>query len=209
MIIQSIARSFAPQTLALLDELRLSLFGVRTRRLHTALVEDGIAGEIDCRIATEADRVLGVVLAAPASYWRTAPLKHWGVAIDCVRARLSVGAQDAAADRESFISPETPAVLCDGAPALTWAEPGDAWRIILVGTSAPARGQGVAGHLYRRLMAERSLVARIAIDNTASIRLHRSLGWTLYRDGAVVLAVHERGRQAACGGIAAGCRPTP
>jgi len=46
-------------------------------------------------------------------------------------------------------------------------------------------------------MAERSLVARIAKDNTPSIRLHRSLGWRLYADGPVVLAVYERARQAA------------
>jgi hypothetical protein len=209
MIIQRVDRAFAPQTLTLLDELRLSLFGIRTRRLHAALVEDGISGDIDCRIATEDGRVKGVVLAAPASYWRTAPLKHWGVAIDCVRARLGFAAHDAAIDRASSIAPETASALCERAPARTWADPGDAWRIILVGTGVAARGQGVAAHLYRSLMAERSLVARIAVDNTPSIRLHRSLGWALYRDGAVALAVHERGRQAACGGIAAGCRPTP
>jgi L-amino acid N-acyltransferase YncA len=41
-------------------------------------------------------------------------------------------------------------------------------------------------------MRDRSLVARIAADNHASIRLHRSVGWRLYPDGEVVLAVHER-----------------
>jgi len=44
--------------------------------------------------------------------------------------------------------------------------------------------------LYRGVMADRSLVARIARDNEASLRLHASLGWRLYDDGDVVLAVH-------------------
>ena len=64
-------------------------------------------------------------------------------------------------------------------------------RIILVGTASSDRGRGVAAQLYRSLMANRSLVARIAVDNAASIRLHHSLGWRLYRDGGVLLAIHE------------------
>jgi len=49
----------------------------------------------------------------------------------------------------------------------------------------------VAADLYRALMRDRSLVARVAPANHASIRLHRSVGWRLYPDGDVVLAVHE------------------
>jgi hypothetical protein len=41
-------------------------------------------------------------------------------------------------------------------------------------------------------MRDRSLVARIAADNHVSLRLHRAVGWRLYPDGGVVLAVHER-----------------
>ena len=74
---------------------------------------------------------------------------------------------------------------------MTWAEPGDAWRIIYVGTAPAARGRGIGADLYRTITAERPLVARIAADNTASIRLHRSTGWQLFRDGEVLLAVHR------------------
>ena len=196
-MIERLERRHAPQTLALLEELRLSLFGVQSRRLHTALIDDGVMHDIDCRVATESDRVLGVVLAAPASYWRSAPLKHWGLALDCVRARISPSSHEDANDRGPALSPEAMAGLCSDAPSRTWTAPGDAWRIILVGTAVAARGNGIAARLYRSLMADRSLVARIAIDNAPSIRLHRSLGWRLYRDGAVALAVHERGDQAA------------
>src|SRR5262249_31095534 len=68
----------------------------------------------------------------------------------------------------------------------------NAWRIIVVGTAPDMRGRGIAADLYRVLMRDRTLVARIAVDNHASIRLHRSVGWRLYPDGDVVLAVHER-----------------
>jgi hypothetical protein len=82
--------------------------------------------------------------------------------------------------------------LDGGPPPRTWTHPGDAWRIIVVGTAAEARGLGVAAALYRAVMRDRSLVARIAADNEPSIRLHRSVGWHLYRDGDVVLAVHVK-----------------
>src|SRR5262245_65460329 len=78
----------AGETVALLDDLRVSLFGLESHRLHAALVDDGLAGYVDCRIVTDSERVLGVVLAAPASYWRSALLCHWAVAAECVAARL-------------------------------------------------------------------------------------------------------------------------
>ena len=77
-----------------------------------------------------------------------------------------------------------------GAPPVTWSNPGNAWRIIFVGTAPEARGAGIAASLYRSVMRDRSLVARIARDNHASIRLHRAVGWRLYADGDVVLGVH-------------------
>lgn len=209
MNIQRLDRHHAPQTLALLDDLRLSLFGVRSRRLHAALVHDSLKRHVDCRIAAESGRVLGVVLAAPASYWRWAPLRHWSLALECLRARARPRPHHSTTGRALPVNPGTIAAMQTGTPPRTWNAPADAWRIILVGTAAAARGHGIAAQLYRSLMAERSLVARIAVDNTPSIRLHRSLGWCLYPDGDVALAVHVRDAQAASGGIAAGCRSTP
>ena len=183
----------APQTAALLDGLRVSLFGVQSRRLYDSLVFDGIARRIDCRVAVAADGVCGLVLAAPRLYWIAAPLIHWGVALDCARARFGEP-RDAHAAPPSNPGTIASGVFDGGAPRRTWHDPADAWRIIVVGTASAARGRGVAAELYRALMRDRSLVARIAADNYASIRLHRSVGWRLYPDGEVVLAVHERGR---------------
>jgi hypothetical protein len=208
MNIQRLDRHYAPQTLALLDDLHVSLFGIQSRRLHAILVHDGLKHQIDCRIAVDSGDLLGVVLAAPASYWRSTPLKHWRLALECLRARLGASAP-APEGKHATPAPETVAAMRTGTPPRTWKTPADAWRIILVGTAARARGRGVAAQLYRDLMADRSLVARIAVDNTPSIRLHHSLGWSLYADGDVALAVHVRNHQAASGGITAVCRSTP
>jgi hypothetical protein len=196
--VRRLERTHAPQTVALLAALRVSLFGIQSPHLHDALVGDAVAQRIDGRIARDADDVCGVVLAAPRAYWKAAPLTHWGVAVDCLRARLFASDQPHAQPSSTDIASAAPGVEYDaGPPHRTWAEPGDAWRIIVVGTAPAARGRGVAAALYRAVMRDHSLVARIAPDNHASLRLHRSVGWRLYQDGEVVLAVHERGENLA------------
>jgi hypothetical protein len=195
MKVQFVGRNHARQTVALMAELRVSLFGTGSRRLHTTLVNDATRGAIDCRIAAESEEVIGVVLAAPASYWRRTLLTHWALAFECVRARIT-RREPAASSLASEARADLAALMDSGTPPVTWNNPADAWRIIFVGTAARARGKGVAGELYRSVMADRSLVARIALDNTPSIRLHHSLGWRVYRDGDVALAVHLRDWQA-------------
>ena len=188
MTIEQLQRSHKRDSVALLDDLRVSLFGVSSRRLYTALAHDAATGAIDGRVATNGGSICGLVLAAPASYWRSAMLTHWPLALECVAARLTRhnGTHSPQPPNQAPITPVR------GLPSMTWAEPRDAWRIIIVGTAEDARGKGVAARLYRSVMAERSLVARIAVDNTPSIRLHESLGWRIYPDGAVLLAVHDR-----------------
>ncbi|HKB09019.1 MAG TPA: hypothetical protein VKD69_00140 [Vicinamibacterales bacterium] len=193
-VVQRLDGSHAAPAAALLAELRVSLFGIHSRRLYDALVADSVGGKIDGRIAAASGEVCGVVLAAPRGYWTSAPLTHWRLGLECARARLFGGPPFHAAHSSSAAAkPSTPRVAYDdGPPRRMWDEPGDAWRIIIVGTAASARGRGVAAELYRAVMRDRSLVARIAADNHASLRLHRSVGWRLYPDGDVVLAVHER-----------------
>ena len=180
----------ADATVALLGELRVELLGVRSRRLHEALVSDAVEGRIDGRIAQESGCVAGVVLAAPARYWRTLPARRWGLALEVLGARLR--RRGIAAARAHGSTRELGHPVRTDAPPRTWSAPGDAWRIIFVGTGAASRGRGVAAALYRDLMADRSLVARIALDNGPSLRLHQATGWQLHRDGGVALAVHLR-----------------
>jgi GNAT superfamily N-acetyltransferase len=190
-------------TSALLSDLRVSLFGIQSRRLHDTLVADAQRHRIDCRIAIRADAVCGVVLAAPRSYWYWALAAHPALALACLGARLRRPRRvdhavprrvngEARTDAPSSADGNTAQAFETGPPPRTWADPGDAWRIIIVGIAPAARGHGVAATLYRALMRDHSLVARIAADNAASIRLHRSVGWRLYPDGDVVLAVHVK-----------------
>lgn len=199
--IQHLDRSFEAQTVALLGALHVSLFGVQSPRLHSALAADAILKRIDCRVAVADDQVWGVVIAAPKSYWRSALGWHPALAVACIRARFSPvrqrdcdshAAEESREHSRSAPAAAGPRVLAAeiGAPPRTWSDPGDAWRIVIVGTAEDARGLGIGAALYRALMRDRSLVARIAAGNEASIRLHRSVGWRLYRDGEVVLAVH-------------------
>lgn len=193
MRIGRIDRQYSEQAIALLQHLHVSLFGVDSVRLHAAIVDDAVRGRVDGRIAIEAGTVRGVVLAAPRSYWWSLLLRRPDIAAQCVRARV--------ARRRVREEPPSPGHspgeasgegMPAGAPPRTWQSPGDAWRIIFVGTAADARGRGVAAALYRSLMADRSLVARIAIENAPSLRLHQAVGWQVYRDGDVALAVHIR-----------------
>ena len=190
--IQPLDAEHARQTAALLDDLRVSLFGIQSARLYATLAADALQQRIDCRIATTGDQVCGAVIAAPRSYWLSTLVRHTGLAFAGIRARLLARPQRFAGNREAGSAPDAAVHgrFDSGPPPRTWADPGDAWRIIFVGTAPEARGLGVAAALYRALMRDRSLIARIAADNEPSIRLHRSVGWRLYPDGDVVLAVH-------------------
>src|SRR5580765_430355 len=188
MNIERVSQEYATQAITLLEDLHVSLLGISSPHLLTVVVNDGIRAAIDCRIACDRGEVKGVVIAAPASYWRSLPAKHWEIALACIRARLT----GHPAASPAVVPSETHALMQAGVPPRTWRDPGDAWRIIFVGTAADARGKGIAAKLYQSVMTDRSLVARVALDNTASLRLHHSLGWRLYRDGGVALAVHVR-----------------
>jgi GNAT superfamily N-acetyltransferase len=190
--VQRIAPNHAADALALLEQLHVSAFGISSPRLHAALVDDAFAGRIDCRVAIESGRVVGLVLAAPASYWQSAFWTHWRLAAECVLARLRGRLSSVASHSHPPVERGIRAGMEEGPPPRTWTTPGDAWRIIFIGTAPAVRRRGIAAQLYRTLMIDRSLVARIAADNAHSLELHRTLGWRLYPDGDVVLAVYLR-----------------
>ena len=197
MTIERLQPMHERDVVALLDDLRVSLFGVSSHRLHKVLAHDAAAEVIDGRVAVDGGRLRGLVLAAPASYWRVAMLAHWVLAMECAAARITLAVRRSPMARLTDRHRGERATSHNGAPARTWADPGDAWRIIIVGTAEDARGRGIGAELYRHVMAERPLVARIAADNAASIRLHQSLGWRIYPDGPVLLAVHHSAGAAA------------
>lgn len=187
--VQPLTRSQAAAARRLMEDLALTLFGIHSSSLHSGLIEDSLRRRIDCRLEIEDAAVRGLVLTAPASYWYRAPLRHPLIGLDCIRARIRQ--KEPAHPTTAGTRAEMGGEFDPESPNRTWDNPGDAWRVIFVGTARAARGQGVGARLYESVMADRPLVARIAADNVASLRLHRSLGWRLYRDGSVVLAVHD------------------
>jgi hypothetical protein len=192
IVITPLTERYASDATALLGELRVSLLAVCSATLHHALVQDALVGRIDCRVALDDSRVVGIVLAAPCQYWWQLPVWwHWSVGGKMLRARLVHGGGHSRTTLDDA-EPDMLALLDSGSPSRTWKHPGDAWRIIFVGTATSARGRGIAARLYRDLMSVRSLVARVDLRNRPSICLHRSLGWRLYRDADVALAVHLR-----------------
>src|SRR5438046_3132708 len=80
IVIQALDSQHAQQTIALLDDLRVSLFGVQSARLYATLTADALHQRIDCRIATAADQVCGAVIAAPRRYWLSTLVRHAGIA---------------------------------------------------------------------------------------------------------------------------------
>src|SRR3954463_14088116 len=89
MNIERVSQKYATRTVTLLEDLHVSLFGISSQRLLTIIVNDGIRAAIDCRIACDQGEAKGVVIAAPASYWRSLPATHWDIAMASLRARLA------------------------------------------------------------------------------------------------------------------------
>ena len=154
--------------------LRVSLFGVCSPRLHAALIEDALRNAIDCRVAVEGADVQGVVL-------RGAPI------VLALGAPETLGFSPRSASRRAWRA-ANPSALTACRSSLSICRPPACRRdrgrsrATRGGSFSSARrnpraGRGVAAQLYRSLMADRSLVAHVALDNAPSIRLHRSLGW--------------------------------
>jgi hypothetical protein len=193
--VQAVDREHAEETVALMRQMSVSLFGIHSPRLHRAIVGDALRGRVDCRLALDGNGdVLGIAFAARPWYWWTAPLTHWGVAYECVRARLERRGHARRASGRSGAGPTggEPLPLADGEPPLTWRRPGRAWRMIFLGIVSRARGRGIGTTLFRAYMADRAFVGRISPDNRASIRMNVGVGIPLYRDGDVLQCVHLR-----------------
>jgi L-amino acid N-acyltransferase YncA len=75
-------------------------------------------------------------------------------------------------------------------------------RVLFIGVHPAWRGQGIGKLLYNAMFTEiqalggTCILARVAVDNIASLHLHKETGWTLYEDDGVVFAIKDLQTQA-------------
>jgi ribosomal protein S18 acetylase RimI-like enzyme len=175
------------QAIDLMDQLRISVGGLLDRKLYSAICNS--SREICCVVARKEQELAGIALVELSRNWiRRRPLLAVRMAIAKYRLRAtSVSSAEPAhpAPPANVFPPaqNAPVRWADGAP-----------RVLFIGVDPAFRGQGAGKLLYHAMFEEIRrqgkdwLLARIATDNLASIRLHQETGWMLYEDDAVVLA---------------------
>ena len=192
----------------LLGELRVSVSGLVSPALHRALADAGAANDerVIALLAYVGDEPAGFVVGTrgASTFWRATLLRRPAVLLQVLAARLrSRLAQSAPGTSTEASTPQSDAALESGtfpdssSARRRWEDPdgADGARIVFVGVRSAFRGRGIGEALYRAFFAAAAaqgatlVLARIARDNHASIRLHRAAGWSLYRDADGVLAV--------------------
>jgi ribosomal protein S18 acetylase RimI-like enzyme len=153
--------------------LEVSLAGVQSRALYRALCRDALrGGQVVCLVAAADGQVAGFVTALihAAAYWKRFARRRPLLALRILAGRLF----RRKTARRGAASPAAPA---------SWAESSERIaKIQFIGVAKEFRGRGIGVELYRRLAAhlrERGLEridARVAGDNTASLRMHRAAG---------------------------------
>jgi len=187
-----------PALVGLESALHVAFAGVESRWLYRAICQDALrGGRVVCLVSEIEGQLAGFVIAFvnAAAYWKELVVRRPVLAFRIMAGRLwrktaRGGAAGSAAPRSSDLF-ET------GQAPGNWAESNDSIaKIQFIGVAPLFRGEGIGMELYKRLavhLQERGLArvdARIAADNTASIKLHHAAGWKLYADEDGVFAVY-------------------
>ena len=191
---------------AMLSELQVAVSGFVSSGMHRALAAAAARRDPGLiAIVASLDAVpAGFVVATRDSrrFWRRTLLRHPVLAVRVVLHRLwPAGSASAVGDHaiggraEPSIDPTEHLPDAAGAP-YGWHDEGPKTvKIVFIGVRPAFRQRGVGDLLYRALFdvathrGADAVLARIARDNVASIRLHAAAGWHLYRDGDGVFAV--------------------
>jgi GNAT superfamily N-acetyltransferase len=179
------------QAIDLMDQLRLSVGGLVDRKLYSAICNS--SREICCVVARKEQALAGIALVELSRGWiRRRPL----LAVRMAIAKYRLQAASISSATEPAHRAAGPAVFPPSQTApVRWAN--GAPRVLFIGVDPAFRGQGAGKLLYHAIFDEIRkqdnawLLARIATDNLASIRLHQETGWMLYEDDAVVFAVKD------------------
>ena len=174
-----------------MDQLQISVGCLVDRRVYTAICRSN--NEICCVVARNEHGLAGLVLVELNRNWiRRRPLLAARMALARYRVKRTASQPENTSSHHSRSSvPYPPAAT---AP-LQWAD--GAPRVLFIGVDRAWRGQGLGKLLYKAMFEEIHkrghswLLARIATDNSASIRLHQETGWVLYEDSGVVFAVRD------------------
>jgi ribosomal protein S18 acetylase RimI-like enzyme len=179
------------QAIDLMYRLQISVGGLVDRKLYSAICNSN--REICCVVARKDEALAGIALVELSRSWiRRRPLLAVRMAIAKYRLRASSVSSAAAPAHQAIPSAVFPPA--HSAP-VRWAD-GEP-RVLFIGVDPAFRGQGAGKLLYYAIFEEIRkqgnawLLARIATDNLASIRLHQETGWMLYEDDAAVFAVKE------------------
>jgi ribosomal protein S18 acetylase RimI-like enzyme len=128
--------------------------------------------------ARSADQIVGCVIAVRREPWLACrlTLRTPGVGLLVLLRLFLVGIRS---------------VLSGRPPKWTTSYGSRAAKVLLVMTSAEARGRGVGRRLYAAIyrlaqnMADIDwVIARVEADNVSSVALHRAAGWTIRRESS-------------------------
>lgn len=197
----------------MLGALRVPLGSVGGPRMHAAVADDAVASHpgLLALVAHLGDEPAGFVVATldTRRYWRSLLLRRPALLARVLGTRLgarlsgsrsgSRAAEVAPPDRGT--GPEPAVVLgSEGEAPLRWTDDArDVAKIAFIGVLPAFRRRGVGEALYAALFAAalgrgaRAVLARIAADNLASLRLHHAAGWRLFTDADGPFAVYVLG----------------
>jgi ribosomal protein S18 acetylase RimI-like enzyme len=204
-------RASGPALVAMLGRLGVRLGGTDHPAVHRAVCAGAVGGDVRVlALVAEFDATpAGFVVATldTARYWRSALLRRPPLLARVVTTRLAARlarrpAHASVSDRSAARDRERPDALPPIAPAaeapLRWDDPApDLAKIGFIGVLPEFRRRGVGEALYAALLdaararGARAVLARIASDNIASLRLHHAAGWRLFRDDLGVFAVYH------------------
>ncbi len=176
------------------------LFGSRLESLYRSVCEDAAAGRGPVVVlAWDEDRPAAAVVAVIdyVRYRRSAllrnPLTLLRILLGRLREKLTSGGDKPDSEGGgggANLEPTPP----DKAGAW-WESDGGIAKTAYIATAPQYRRQGLAHALYEKLFEElrlkgvRRLDATVRLDNAASIKMHRRLGFQVYSDGDRCLAL--------------------
>ncbi len=189
-----------PSIVSFLSSASLSIGGAVNPRLYDALYRDGLTNRrLTTVIAVHGTELAGIVtsIVQPSDYWKRFLIRRPFFLFEVLQRRIG---QSIYARRSVYANavlqplPDAPSIV--GTSSYSWSQSDKhIAKVLFIGVAPKFRRKHLARDLYMRLFENLTLQgmfridARIEKDNLGSIKLHHSVGYELYREGAHILAV--------------------